>query len=299
MNLKEHFDRPDAPAALRGFDNRQGLGKQRLITAARRLRARIKRVPEPIGGIRPHFWFEFGGRRFVYAYVYKNACTAFKNFIVDTSPFRDQDVPSHEKIAFLARHHGVRSIADIGADDFLLFVYRDPVQRFASLFKNKFIVRDGNIGVFRNMRELSGGDPDSVSAHDLLFDFLPRHLNRLDRRLRPVVDHHFLPQRLCIAPLNYSAAIAMENLYPCMAGLIGDEAAARYFKHRANASAHPTLDEDVSRIASRELHRRYLSTGLLPSDEALVGPAMAAAIRRCYAVDFTMIERIDGAFATH
>lgn len=300
MNLNErshpseHRPGRDAEAHIRGFDNRKGLSKERLITAARRLKARIKGTPEPIGSIQPHFWFESDGRRFVYAYVYKNACTAFKNFIVDTSPFREREVPRHEKIAFLARHHGVRSVAEIGASDFLFFVHRDPVQRFASLYKNKFIVRDGNVGVFGNIRELSGNDPDSMSAHDLLLDFLPKYLNRLDRQLRPVIDHHFLPQRLCIGPLNYAAAIAMENLYPCMAGLIGEELATRYFKQRANASAHPTLDENVSRVESKELHRRYLATGLLPSDEALISPLMAAAIRRCYATDFAMKDRISG-----
>jgi len=283
---------PNINFALPGFDNRQGLSKENLITAARRLRARMAGVPEPLGGTRPHFWFEFAGRRFVYAYIYKNACTSFKNFIVDNSPFRQADVPKQQRIDFLAKHHRVRCVADLRDTDYLLFVYRDPIQRFASLYKNKFIVRDGNIGVFRNIRELGGMDPDSMSARDLLDRFLAEHLDRRDRRLHPVVDHHFLPQRMCIGRLNYAAAILMEDLYPSMASLIGEDAAGRYFKHRTNASAQPTLDEDASATESIDLHRRYLKDGFLPSDAALISPAMAATLRRCYAADFEMIERI-------
>jgi hypothetical protein len=282
-----------------GFDNRTGLTSEHLVTAVRRVKARVRGNPSPLGGCRPHFWFEFAGRRFAYAYVPKNACTSFKNFIVSTSKFKTSDLPQHEKIKFLLTHHRISGVADIRSTDFTLFVYRDPVERFLSVFKNKFIVQRGDnkltgrdLSAFDNVRRTAGCDPASMSAHGLLIDFLAKHLSRRNARLSPTVDHHFLPQRYCIGTLNYRIAIDIANLHARMADLVGEEAAERYFKRPENATRDPTFDDNVSEVPSCELHQCYLSTGRLPSNRALITPAMEETIRKLYRVDFDMINSI-------
>ena len=46
---------------------------------------RLDRRNKIISYGRAHFWFELGGKTYGYCYIRKNACSAFKKLICDTS----------------------------------------------------------------------------------------------------------------------------------------------------------------------------------------------------------------------
>ncbi len=92
------------------------------------------------GGL--HFTFELAGKRVVYCYIRKNASSAFKKLIVDCSPFSNLMKENENPIHFLYKYH--KSTAkDFSRADHIIFVYRDPIERILSLFKNKFIQQIG------------------------------------------------------------------------------------------------------------------------------------------------------------
>jgi len=56
-------------------------------------------------------------------------------------------------IDFMIEHHLMRS-SDAAKCDRIVFVYRDPVKRLVSLFKNKFIMKDGHEDLFRRYESM-------------------------------------------------------------------------------------------------------------------------------------------------
>ena len=270
---------------LTAFDNRLRSNLRSLALAMRRGRAAAYRRPLRLGGARPHFAFELGGQRFVYAYIYKNACSAFKNLIVETSPHRSEIVEREDKIHFMLRHHLVRTLNDVSRDDIKLFVHRDPISRFASAFTNKFVVQDGYRDIFANVHWLTGRDPMTLSASEVVFDVLSVYLSTGIGAERTILDHHFTAQYDCLGGLRYDAAISMRDLQASMAQLVGEETATRFFGKRVNHTKASKYAEDVCDVPAIELRERYLAHNELPDDASLVSDAMRARLATLYRQD--------------
>lgn len=278
---------------FRPFDNRHPPFQQSIVRRGRRLAAAVRGRPLPLCGDSPHFWFECANQRYVYAYIYKNACTAFKNFIVATSPFLDGPVEQDKKINFLLKHHHVRGILDVRHSDVNIFVYRDPVERIASLYKNKFICRNGHADLFSNIRALTGDTPESYSIADFVQRYVAVYLFSRTKKLRPRVDHHILGQRQCLAPIRYHAAIELGTLPKMATELFGDEIASRFFLQRTNASSAPTYSDDVSRASSEVLRYQFVTTGELPENYALVPDSIKGVIEDLYRADYEIIHEVE------
>jgi len=245
-----------------------------------------------LGGENPHFWFYAGGHRYIYCYLYKNACTAFREFIAGTSPFKESAPKIGEKIYFLDEHHPICFEDQIRKTDRFIFVFRDPLLRIASLYKNKFIVGDGAEGIFQSVRDLSGLSPKQLSFADLVEDYISPNINKRRRGL-PIIERHFVPQRHALAPTRYFAALDLEDLEQELKRIMPDEEVKRYFKSKLNSTSdYMEYHEDVSRAPAKILSERYEKSGELPSDEALITDDLRARIEALYAVDAEMIRSI-------
>ena len=244
----------------------------------------------PLPGFPPglHFGFEMRGRRILYCYIRKNACSAFKRMITVRSPERAKLDGFSSRLKFLRRFHGVR---DIRAEDYdhTIFVHRDPVERLVSVWRNKFVQRDGHDDVFASYAAVTGRDPARASFAEFLEVYMAHPL--------PELNLHLHPQATCLAAIRYSDALPLRDLHDHMVPIIGPKPAERFFRQPTNASAAPAgaAPEEARGRASEELWRHWTQTGTMPPPAAFLGPDDAALIRGIYAADCRMLARLQPA----
>jgi hypothetical protein len=173
-----------------------------------------------------HFWFKLNGGRFSYVNIRKNACSAFRNFIRQTSPTKPDDgqLPT---LKFLQRFHKETDKADILTSDFRIVVLRDPVARIASVFANKFIQKKGNQDIFHDYEKVTGRSADKADFHTFILAYVGSGRS---------LDPHLWTQRRHLLEIEYNAAMMIEDVHEASAGLFGDQLADRYFAEKMNRS---------------------------------------------------------------
>jgi hypothetical protein len=246
----------------------------------------------PLPGFPPglHFSFEIRRKRILYCYIRKNACSAFKHMIVVRSPHRAQLGKFPSRLKFLRHHHGAR---DIRAEehDHTIFVWRDPVERLLSVWRNKFIQRDGNRDIFASYAATTGRDPAQASFAEFLEAYMAKPL--------PDLNVHVHPQHAALAPIRYSDALPLRDLHDHMVPIIGPKPAARFFRQATNATLAPAGDTpaDARTRTADDLHRHWKETGAMPAASAFLAAGDADHIRALYAADTRMLAALQPADA--
>lgn len=232
-----------------------------------------------------HLVCRVGDVKLGYCYIRKNACSSFKRLFLDMGDQTYDPTLWPRKIDYMITNQMMRS-RDAADCDRIVFVYRDPVARTVSLFKNKFIMRDGHEDLFQGYEALAGEPPEETTFRHFVENYL-----RPDFR---ALDLHVLPQSWHLKRFHYSDAIPMENLHAHMTDVIGAELADKYFKRPVNATHqhHGTVVPGAADTQARDLARTYAEDGGMPADESFLEDDLIARIRQLYADDIRMIERI-------
>ena len=84
-----------------------------------------------------HMHFTLQGKRFLYCYIRKNACTLMKKVILEAHRYSGYDW--NTPFPFPRFAYKIRPWRSLKEFDCIFFIYRDPVDRMASLFVNKFV----------------------------------------------------------------------------------------------------------------------------------------------------------------
>jgi hypothetical protein len=243
-----------------------------------------------------HYRLDLAGSRIAYAYIRKNASTAFKRLI------GHRRHPRWLLRRALGRTRGGQYDLDGNLASWFvppsdlhsarfserLFVYRDPVDRFISVFVNKFV----------------DGDPGEQIVHDLTHDMggVPlehvtlRHLMHWAKRPFSELDPHLWPQKSHLADITYSIAIPLDDLLEEMRRLMGGPAAERWFGRRVNASPEPlgppgspsaiSPDQTVGELRARRAAGEPFDVGQFMTDE------VRHFVRDRYASDVEMIAEL-------
>lgn len=156
-----------------------------------------------------HLRLTLGGMRIRYAYIRKNGCSSFKTALGYSSTARVSDLARSSRAPLFRRY------------DATIFVWRDPVARLVSLYRNKILDRRGAEDILRRYRARMNEEPTSFER---FVEFAGLQ-----------ADPHCLPQAKHLYPIRYTHAIPLERLHETMSGLVGKDA-ARPFARRVNAS---------------------------------------------------------------
>ncbi len=225
--------------------------------------------------LRAHFTADIAGTTITFCYVRKNACSAFKRLILDHAGY---DGEWRGSIGYLVRNCSARSLAEARSAQWRIFVYRDPFERVASLFRNKLIMQDGAVDFLRSYSKVTGSDPAEASFSSLVKDYLT------GRRLDP----HAHSQASHLLPISYNCVSTPETLFTDMRGIFGDELAHRYFARPSNPSSARLFDHPSSDTPVRLLRERFAASGELPSVEALRTAELETLVRRIYRDDYLL-----------
>jgi hypothetical protein len=233
--------------------------------------------------VRSHFGITVGGVSIAYCYIRKNACSAWKRLFIEeaTAPF---DRSEGREIAFMAAHHGLRTIPEIDRHEHRVVVVRDPVERYVSAFVSLMIAHTPP--PTRSLRK-RGSKAFGMPVEEASFELFLEHQMPVAGGRRGRLDKHFWPQAWHLAPVTYTDVIDIERLAPAMRAMLGDALGARYFDRPVNATAiAPTYhDPEAPMLPANVLHARYRETGQLPDKASFLGEGRDAIIRAAYAED--------------
>lgn len=241
----------------------------------------------------PDFLFEGEEVAFFYSYIRKNASTSFKKLFLELYPDAcPGDLPT---IRCMAEHAQVKGLTPEEIDQRFatkLFVYRDPIDRVFSVYKNKLIQQDGAEDLLRRLEKVAGRDPALLTFEE----FVHEYVVLLETERWEEVDGHLYPQVWHLLPITYNKVIRMDNVYQAMQELLPAELCDQVFKEPSNSTTKGSVplaraDPDCPAIYFR---KKYAQGKALPSLSQLLTPATEARLREVYAEDYRMIEEVEG-----
>ncbi|NRP12863.1 hypothetical protein XMD517_001641 [Aliiroseovarius sp. xm-d-517] len=231
-----------------------------------------------------HYWFEANGKRFAYAYIRKNACTAFKTLICETSRRADFVETGLRPMRFMNKYHRIKTRRQLDQCHTRLFVYRDPYGRLVSAYLNKFVARKGHEDIFQRYQSATGQHPDDTSFRDFVTRYcIPPFSQR---------DKHVRPQASRLLDLPYDHAIEMGGLLPKMQDLLGAELAERYFSRPRNRTEYSNLQSSQVDMRAGDLAQLFRNTGQAPGAKAFESKELRQLIEKNYACDYALIRSL-------
>ena len=204
-----------------------------------------------------HYWLDVAGKRIIYCYIRKNACTAFKEMFRQESPYKSERDKFPRKIDFMDTYHAVKMGDDLTRVDAVIFVHRDPIERIVSLYANKFIARSGNADIFGRYRRETGKNPEDASFRDFCHYIKDTPWQK--------VDPHCTSQMRHLAPIWYTHAIDMTSLHDVMSELLGADIGNRYFRARINHTEVGDVVGGCEDMPSRDLYEQFIQKGTTPA----------------------------------
>jgi hypothetical protein len=250
---------------------------------------RVQKKIDDLRGLgRNHFFLDVGGKRLGYCYVRKNACSSFKKMFLDLSPQRADLRPDERPIDFMRRHHRM-SEQDFAGCDHVIFVYRDPIQRTMSMFRNKFIACTGATDIDANFTKLEGIDPAETTFRYFVESYLQRSFANLDR--------HVLPQSIHLRRTIYTDFIEAPDLHTHMCRILGKGIGDTYFQRPVNQTSHVRhvqLD-GAADMPIGDIRRIYADTDTMPEDASFLVSDLRDKVKARYFSDYDVIRRAEAA----
>lgn len=243
----------------------------------------------------PHYRISLNGQRFLYAYIRKNACTSFKRLINRRlhPKYVIRRLTGRERHGRMHFYGNMRyfaypkdKIPSVESFDETVFVYRDPLERFISVFANKFIHTDGAVQIRKNFESTTGIAFDKATFTDFMH-YAEQDFNEL--------NSHLWPQKAHLWEIDYTRPVDMNRLSDEMVDVVGATAADKWFGRRTNFSINESATEAVdgvlTDVSAAEL-RHAIDGGKQISKSNFRTKATEELVRRRYAADYEMIAEI-------
>lgn len=240
----------------------------------------------------PDFLFEKENVSFFYTYIRKNASTSFKLLFKEFYPNAcPGDLPT---ISCMLKHAQVKEFQSEEINQrfsFKIFVYRDPIDRVFSTYKNKLVQQDGAADLLERLEGVVKRDPALLTFDE----FVHEYVVLLDTERWEEVDVHLYPQVWHLLPIIYNKVIRMDNVYKEMQELLSIEICDQVFKEPSNSTSKgsvplPWADPDCPAVYFR---KKYAQSKALPTLAQLLTPATETRLREIYAEDYQMIAEVE------
>lgn len=240
-----------------------------------------------------HYHIETDGTKILYAYIRKNGCTAFKKLINrNTHPkYKIKSILGLERnkkehIEGNMKYYRVSRLdPECLADyDHVMFVYRDPVDRFISTYINKFIDQNGAEDIKNNYEFCTGKSFVSASMKDFV-EYALKDFKDL--------DVHLWPQKSNLADVSYSTPVPLAGLQSTMSEIVGEAFAKKWFEKKENASGgrDGISCEDLTGVPADKL-RKFREDGKSLSKENFLTDEVVQFVDQRYNCDKRMIFQI-------
>ncbi len=242
-------------------------------------------------GLGLHFTTKIFGKTVAYSQISENACTSVQKFIANTSIKKNLRTNFPNDLEFLCAHHCCKDIEKIKKSDIKFFIYRDPIERLISIYKNKFITANRPQHLTETYLSVTGKDPRKASFEDFVSRYIWRHQQH--------IDPECIPQHLHLHPIIYSHAIELSGLRDAMSSIFCDNLANEYFSTRHTSTNAVRYVGLYAGTPACYLRDNFFREGALPSDDSLKNDKTVSILRKIYRADFEMIEKIKSTDTAH
>ena len=236
----------------------------------------------------PDFVFQRDGVSFFYTYIRKNASTSFKKLFQLMHPgLCPGKTPS---LACMAKHAQIKDLSPNEIDQSFekkVFIYRDPIDRVFSVYKNKLIQQDGAEDLLGKLKAATGRDPGLMTFGD----FVNEYVALLETERWKEVDGHLYPQTWHLLPITYNMVIPMERVHEEMSEILPQDLCDQAFGKPSNSTNEgsnflESCDVDTPAVY---LQKKYIQFKSLPKLGQLITPDIEARLKEIYSEDFDII----------
>ena len=219
----------------------------------------------------------------LYTYIRKNACTSFKNLFSKCSPHNLNEAGN--RLKGMAKYHKIANASEAHRVPERIFVFRDPIERVVSIFKNKFIQQSGAQEIIKNFSNFS-----QYKIEDLTFNiFVNEYIKKIEEGY--LIDAHLLPQQWHLMPIVYNRVIPLNMIEESIGKIAGENIAKKFFSKSVNSTSYriSSIDNFCGDTSVWELRRVFLSEGAFPKTELFLTEKSERVLRDVYSCDYDMI----------
>lgn len=194
----------------------------------------------------------------------------------------------------MIKHAGITNLTPEEVNerfDIRIFIYRDPIERAFSTFKNKVIQQEGAKDLLGTLNRVLGRDPGLITFDD----FVNEYLTLLNTEHWDRVDVHLYPQKWHLLPITYNRAIHINNINKEMRKIFSSKTCDRTFSTQANSTTKSPkliscIDPDTPVIYFR---KKYESQKAFPSLSQIITEETKGKLLEIYRDDYQMINEIE------
>jgi len=235
--------------------------------------------------INQHFIIKINGVEYVYVYIRKNACSAWKKVFVAESEHRSELNKGLTPLEFMNKFHQASTLDKVMAVENRIVILRDPIVRVYSAFINQIVMRlNRQYSLHKAVQGACGKPIGKVTFNDFINDYLLKiNLNEL--------DGHFRPQYLSLLSIDYSHKWDLSNLHQEVKILIGKDFADKYFLNKINSTSRISKVPMSSRNKTiRQLFHSVTELGVFPDMGSLIDSECRERLEIFYAADINIIK---------
>lgn len=240
----------------------------------------------PSRKLNQHFIINIGGVDYVYVYIRKNACSAWKKVFLAESDHNGAGGNNLRPIEFMNKFHRVSSLDAMTSVKRKIVILRDPVVRVYSAFINQIVMRmDRQYSLHRSIEQVTGKPIGRLNFSE----FVNLYLTKADPA---EIDGHFQPQHSALLDIEYSDVWDLSSLHQKSAELFGIPFADRYFAKKVNSTERLIKsDERAWDFKIREIAKKYTHDNIVPDIEALIRPDTAEKLCLYYQRDYQLLKK--------
>jgi len=235
--------------------------------------------------INQHFIIKINGVEYVYVYIRKNACSAWKKVFAAESEHRSELNKSLPPLEFMNKFHRASTIDKVMAVENRIVILRDPMIRVYSAFINQIVMRMNRQYALHNVVQTACGKPIGQITFD---EFVDEYLLKTDTGK---LDGHFRPQNLSLLPIEYKNTWDLSKLYQEVETLVGKDFADRYFLTKVNSTEKmKKIPMEASGLTVRKMFNIWNNREVFPNFESLINIDCREKLSRIYADDIKLLK---------
>jgi len=215
--------------------------------------------------INQHFIIKINGVEYVYVYIRKNACSAWKKVFFSESEHQSEVNKSLGPLEFMNKFHRASTIDKVMAVENRIVILRDPVIRVYSAFINQIVMRMNRQYALHKAVQTACGKPIGKITFD---EFVDEYLLKTDASK---LDGHFRPQNLSLLPIEYKNTWDLSKLHQEVETLVGKDFADRYFLTKVNSTEKmKKIPLEANGLTVRKMFNIWNNREVFPDFESLI-----------------------------